>query len=115
MDAEAKLLDLRRQDGIEPQHLSASPHAGEAPQYHVHCSSHCPQVDAFRGGSALYVGDVTVQRLLQEAPGLVRVVSRQYPGAHDRAKRGAVRSTRQVVVDRTFQLLVCYLVAEACE
>ena len=61
VDAEAELLDLRREGRLEPEHLPAGAHAGQAAQDDVDRAGHRSQVDAFGGGAALDVGDVALQ------------------------------------------------------
>ena len=51
----------------------AGPHAGQAAQHDVDRAGHGPEVDALGGGAALDVGDIALQRPLQEPPGLARV------------------------------------------
>ena len=87
MHAEAQLFDLWRHCRIESQHLSAGAHTGQAAHDKIHRAGHRPEVNAFRHGAALDVGDVTLQCLLQESPGLVGVVSGQNPCGRDRAER----------------------------
>jgi hypothetical protein len=69
--AEPESFDLWRYCWIESQHLSMGAHTGQAAQQKIHRAGHCPEVNAFRRGAALDVGDVTLQGLLQESPGLV--------------------------------------------
>jgi len=55
---------------IESQYLSMGAHTGQAGQQNIHRAGHCPEVNAFRRGAAWDVGDVTLEGLLQESPGL---------------------------------------------
>src|SRR5207342_2187648 len=66
-------------------------------------------------GTSLYIGDVTLQRLLQESPGLVGGVAGQDPGGHDGAECGAVGGACQVVIDSPGQLFLAYLVTKMSE
>src|ERR671912_1693190 len=75
VDAEADLLDLWRQGRVETEHLPPGPQAGQAAQHDVDRPGHRPQVDPLGGGATLHVGHVALQRVLQEPPGLLRLIT----------------------------------------
>ena len=105
VDAEPQLLDLRRQRRIEAEHRAAGTQAGEAAQHEVDRAGHRAEVDALGGRAALHVGDVAVQRLLQELPRLLGLVPRQHPGVTTALSVEPCEVRAQVVVDRPLDLL----------
>lgn len=60
---------------------------------------HGAEMHAFRGGALLDVADVAMQRLGEERHRAQAVGTREDPGIHHTAQRGAVRRARRVVSD----------------
>ena len=65
---EGEGVDLGGQLRVEVQHAVADLQAGVAAGDQVDGARHRPQMDAFRGGAALHVGDVGAQRFHEELP-----------------------------------------------
>src|SRR5204863_3129769 len=112
VNTELELLHLRRQRRVEAEHRPAGPHPGQATQHDVHRPGHRPEVHTLGGGPALNVSDVALQRLLQEPPGLLGLVTGQDPGGDHAAERGAVRGALEVIGDGAGELVGAHLVAE---
>ena len=70
-----------------------------------------PEVDAFRRGAALDVGDVTLQGLLQESPGLVEYRAR-IQAVTTKLRVEEMRGTCQVVIASPGHPFLAYLVTE---
>ena len=88
---------------------------GEAALHQVDGAGHGRQVDALGRGAALDVGDVGLQRLLEELHRAVAVGPGEHPGVHDAAERGSVGGAGQVVVHHVRHLVGHEAVAEPLE
>jgi len=57
------------------------------------------EVDALRGGALMDIAHVALQRLREEVYGARPIGTRQHPGRHHTAQRGAVRRAASIVGD----------------
>jgi hypothetical protein len=75
---------------VEPEHVAARDNACVASLQQIHGSGHRAQVYPFGRRAALNVGDVALERFLEELPRARAVAAREHPGMHHAAQRRAM-------------------------
>src|SRR5680860_652782 len=77
---------LVRQAGVEVEHFIPGLQPRVASLDDIHSPGQRTQMNAFRSGASLYVCDVALQGLIEEAAGLHAVGAGQDPGVHNPAQ-----------------------------